>query len=138
MSRISIKGVLVGAIAGTVVCLLLAVLVAVLVVLVSHVTHTPREVFHRHGFLYLAMYIIGLACCILAGFVAALVSRHDELLNAGLSMLFCVLLTIFQIFRGRDPHPLMVQMIPIVAIPALAVLGGYRRLRQKRLRVRPA
>ena len=77
------------------------------------------------------MYAFGLCSCILAGFVAAAISKHNELLNAGLSMFLCVLLTIFEVLRGKDLHPLIFQLFPIVAAPAFAVLGGYLRLRQK-------
>jgi hypothetical protein len=123
MGGISVKGVLVGAIVGTVASLFISALIAVLVLVIFPATHKPREVFDSHGFLALVMVVSGLGCCVLAGFTAASLSRHNELLNGGLSAFLCILLGILEMSGGKNTHPVLVQLLPIVAAPAFAILG---------------
>jgi hypothetical protein len=131
VSKISIKGVLIGAIIDTFASAIFGILVAIIVVLMSHLTHIPRQVFHRHGLLYLAMLMAGLVFSTIGGYVSAWLARHNELLNGGLSSFLCVLVSIFYIAIGKDTHPLFLQVIPLVTVPVFAVLGGYLRLCQK-------
>ena len=99
MGRISIKGVLIGGVIDTFASALTGVLVAIIVVLASHLAHVPREVFHRHGILNLVLVLNGLAFSALGGFVAALLAKHDKLLNGGLSSSLCLLVSLF--FHGQ-------------------------------------
>jgi hypothetical protein len=68
MRRISIKGVLIGAIADTFLSSFFGILAAIVVVVMSHMTHLPREVFHRHGILYAVLTLNGLALSVLGGY----------------------------------------------------------------------
>jgi hypothetical protein len=131
MGRISIKGVLIGGVIDTFASALTGVLVAIIVVSASHLAHVPREVFHRHGILYLVLVLNGLAFSVLGGFVAALLANHDELLNGGLSSSLSLLISILFMARGIDRHPIIVRLLLLAAAPVFAVLGGYLRLRQK-------
>jgi hypothetical protein len=131
MGRISIKGVLIGGVVDTFASALIGVFAAIIVASVSHLTHVPREVFHRHGILDLVLILNGLASSALGGFVAARLANHDELLNGGLSSSLCLLISLFFMARGIDHHPAVVQLLSLLAAPAFAVFGGYLRLRQK-------
>jgi hypothetical protein len=75
--------------------------------------------------------LAGLACSALAGYVAAWLAKHDELLNGGLSSFLCVLFALFQLRNGNNYYPLSVRVLLLIAAPAFAVFGGYLRLRQK-------
>ncbi|MGD0547318.1 MAG: hypothetical protein ABR991_05760 [Terracidiphilus sp.] len=132
MRRISIKGVLIGAIADTFLSSFFGILAAIVVVVMSHMTHLPREVFHRHGILYAVLTLNGLALSVLGGYIAAFIAKHDELLNGGLSSFLCVFINIFFIAKATSHYPLIVQWLILFTVPFFAILGGYIRLRQKK------
>jgi uncharacterized membrane protein YfcA len=52
--------------------------------------------------LYVAQLLVGLACSVLGGYVAAWLAKHDELLNGGLSSFLCVALGIYTMTSGKD------------------------------------
>ena len=131
MGRISIKGVLIGAITDTFSSMFVGILVGILEGIISHLARIPREVFHKFGLLDLALVLNGLAFSSLGGYIAELLARHDELLNGFLSSFLCVILSVFFMASGIDHHPLLVQLLLLIAAPTFAVLGGYLRLRQK-------
>lgn len=131
MSRISIKGVLIGAIIDTFSSMFVGILAALIEVIVSHLAKIPREVFHLHGVLDLALVLNGLAFSALGGYVAALLAKHDELLNGGLSSFLCLMISLLFMAKGIDHHPLFVQLLLLAAAPACGVLGGYLRVHQK-------
>jgi hypothetical protein len=133
MSKISIKGVLLGAIADMISSLFAGILALIIIVFISHLLHQPREVFHRHGILNVMLSLIGLSFSLLGGYVAALVAKHDELLNGGLSSFLCVGIDVVFILTGtgKSLYPVFVQWLLLVAAMAFATLGGYIRLRQK-------
>jgi hypothetical protein len=77
------------------------------------------------------MSLAGLVCSALGGYVAAWFSKHDELLNGGLSSFLCVLISLSQLTKGNYYYPQPVRVLLLVAAPAFAIFGGYLRLRQK-------
>jgi hypothetical protein len=83
--------------------------------------------------LYTGQLLVGLACSVLGGYVAAWLARHDELLNGGLASTFCIALGIYTVVAGRDSNPLWLQLTLLVASPLLAIGGGelIRRQRQQ-------
>jgi hypothetical protein len=56
------------------------------------------------------------------------------LLNGGLSSFLCVTLGIYTMASGKDSNALWVQILMLLASPALALIGGdlMRRQRQRR------
>jgi hypothetical protein len=74
---------------------------------------------------------VGSVCSVLGGYIAAWLSKHDELLNGTLSSYLCISIGILAISFGKDPHPLIVQLALLTSSPFLSLLGGYLRLRQK-------
>jgi hypothetical protein len=91
-------------------------------------------VIHGNVPLYVGQLLVGLACSVLGGYVAAWLAKHDELLNGGLSCFLCVALGIYTMASGKDSNALWVQILMLLASPALALFGGdlMRRQRQRR------
>jgi hypothetical protein len=131
MSKVSIKGVLLGAFSDTILSSLAGSLAAFFVVLISHLLHQPVKLFHLYGILWAVLMLISFSFSLLGGYVAALVAKHDELLNGGLSSFLCVGVTTVSILTGKSHYPVVVQWLLLVASIAFAILGGYIRLRQK-------
>jgi hypothetical protein len=131
MSKVSIKGVLLGAITDTFSSLIAGILSAIFVLFLSHLLHKPHQVFHRYGILDVLLTLNGLSFSLLGGYVSALVAKHDELLNGGLSSFLCVGINFIFILTGKNHYPVVVQWLLIVASISFATLGGYIRLRQK-------
>ena len=92
---------------------------------------------HANVPLYVAQLLVGLACSVLGGYVAAWLAKHDELLNGVLSSVLCVALSVYTISTGKDSKPHWLQVLLLVASPLLALLGGdlMRRLRRSRLQL---
>jgi len=88
--------------------------------------------------LYNAALVIGLACSILGGYVAAWIAKRDEMLNGACSSVLCVALGIYSMAFGKDSHALWVQILMFVASPACGLLGGYWKGRQRQAIVQPA
>ncbi len=131
VSRVSIKGVLLGAFADVILSSFAGTLAAFFIALISHLLHQPREVFHLYGFLWAILIIIGFSFSLVGGYVAALAAKHDELLNGGLSSFLCVGISFVFILTGKSHYPLVMQWLQLAASTGFATLGGYIRLRQK-------
>jgi hypothetical protein len=147
MERLSVKGVLIGAIVDVVTSVMMGIPFAVYATLRLDLAHIPKDqigpattaAIHGSTGLYLAELLVGCACSVLGGYVAAWLAKHDELLNGALSSFLCVALGIFTISSGKDWNALWVQLLMLVASPLLGLLGGFLRLTQKRARsVQPA
>jgi hypothetical protein len=82
--------------------------------------------------LYVAQLLIGLACSILGGYVAAWLAKRNELLNGALSSFLCVLLGICTMALGKSSDGLWVQLLLLVASPVMALLGGELMRRRRR------
>lgn len=101
--------------------------------------HTPKEqlgsaiaaVSHATPWLYGTQLLLGLACSVLGGYVAAWLAKHDELLNGALSSFLCVMIGIYSIASGKDSHALWVQILMLMSAPVCGFLGGYLRLRKR-------
>jgi len=101
--------------------------------------HTPKEqlgsaiaaVSHATPGLYGTQLLLGLACSVLGGYVAAWLAKHDELLNGALSSFLWVLIGIYSIAAGKDSHALWVQILMLMSAPVCGFLGGYLRLRKR-------
>jgi putative membrane protein (TIGR04086 family) len=139
LSKVSIKGVLIGSILDIVSSVILGMPFGIYAVSQVDVAHTPKEqlqsavsaAMHSNMSLYLGTLLVGMACSVLGGFVAAWLAKHDELLNGALSSILCVLGAVWSISAGKDPQPMWTQTLLLIASPALGLLGGYLRLRQR-------
>ena len=78
--------------------------------------------------LYGVQSVIGLACSVLGGYVAARVAKHDELLNGLLASSLPVALGVYSL--ATDAGPLLLPILLLVASPLCSGLGGHLRLVQ--------
>jgi hypothetical protein len=138
MSAISVKGVVIGGIVDVASSFILGLPFAIFVIIKVQLAHTPVEqvgaAVKAATFgstpIYLAQLAVGTGCSVLGGYVAARVAKHHELLNGALASILCVVLGIYVVAAGKDPHPMLVQALLVAVSPALSLLGGYLRLRQ--------
>jgi hypothetical protein len=98
---------------------------------------------HANTSVHLVQLVIGLLCScllcsLLGGYIAALVAKHDELLNGTLSSFLCIAFGIYGVAAGLGSHYLLEELLLLPAGPVFGLLGGYLRLRQKGARVQPA
>lgn len=132
MRKLSVKGVLIGGVVDVVASVLLSLPFALCATLKVDLSHTPSSrasgvvaaAIHGNVPLYVAQLLVGLACSVLGGYVAAWLAKHDELLNGALSSVLCVGLGIYTISSGKASNPHWLQMLLLVASPVLALLGG--------------
>ena len=146
MSKLSVRGVLIGAIVDVITSFLLGVPLAIYAVSKLDLTHTPKvqigstitAAIHGSSSLYAAQLLIGFGCSVLGGYVASWLAKRHELLNGALSSFLCLALGVYAITSGKDSNAHWVQLLLLVASPACASLGGYLKLMQNRTRLRPA
>jgi hypothetical protein len=139
VSRISFKAVWIGAVTDMVSSTVSGALIAIAFVVILHITRTPNDPLdwvllkpeNQNSLLYGIQVIVGAVCSILAGFVAAWVAQHDELLNGALSSFASVLLGLFATAADKDPHLRLTHILLLIASPLLGLLGGYLRHRLK-------
>ncbi len=139
MSRISFKAVCIGAVTDMVSSTVSGALIAIAFIVILHLTRTPGDPLdwallkpeNQNSLLYGIQVIAGAACSILAGFVAAWVAQHDELLNGALSSFACVLLGLLAVAADKDPHLRLTHILLLIASPLLGLLGGHIRHRLK-------
>ena len=146
MGTISVKGVLIGGVVEVVTSVVLGVPFALYAMSKLDLSNIPKDrvesaisaALHANVPLYLGQTLVGLACSVLGGYVAAWLARHDELLNGGLSSFLCMALDIYTFASGKDSNRLWVQILLIVASPLMALLGGDLMRRRLRSRLQPA
>ncbi len=141
MSKVSIKGVLLGGITDVLSTNILAIPLIIYVMAKLDCSHTPKDqlnaaiiaALHGSVLLYTVQFLIGSGCSILGGYVAARLAKHDELLNGALSSYLCIGIGLYSVVAGKESR-LLLGLIGLAASPALGLLGGYFRLAQKRTR----
>lgn len=145
MGRVSIKGVLIGSIVDIVASVVFGLPFAIYAMSKVDLLHTPsaqasaevRAVVQGNMALHVGQLLVGLACSALGGYVAAWLAKHDELLNGALSSFLCVALGIYTMALGKDSNALWVQVLMLLASPALALIGGDLMRRRRQGRIRP-
>jgi hypothetical protein len=139
MGKVSIKGVLIGGIVDVGSSMILGIPFAIYAISRIDLASIPKD--HVESAvnaamlgnlpLYLTQELVGLTCSIFGGYIAARIAKHHELLNGGLASYLCLAIGVYAMTHGKDSHPLYVQVLMLIASPALGILGGYLRLRQK-------
>jgi len=139
--KVSIKGVVIGGIVDILTSVILGLPFAIYAMSKVDLSRIPSDqasgavtaVVRGNAALYLGQLLVGLACSALGGYVAAWLAKRDEVLNSGLSSVFCVALGIYAMSSGKDTNALWVQLLLLPAGPVLALCGGdlMRRQRQR-------
>jgi len=138
VKSVSFFGVLAGGITDIVATNIFLFPVGIAAVLIGHVAQLAKSqqpaalaaTMHAHPLLYITALFLGCVASVLGGYVAALLSQHDEVLNGALSSFLCVGMGIYGIIRGgSEPLPVEVAMMPLSV--ALAAFGGYLMLMAK-------
>jgi fructose-specific phosphotransferase system IIC component len=142
MSKVSVKGVLIGGVVDVVTSVVLDFPFAFYIMSKLDLSRVPKNqigaritaALHGNLPLYVGQLLLGLACSVLGGYIAARLAKRDELLNGLLSSWLCVALGVYSMASGKDSNALWVQVFLLVASPACALLGGalMRRQRQRR------
>lgn len=129
MSTISYRAVIVGAIVD-VAASMLGTLVTV-IYLVNRIVVTQGAAATHPGAAPIApppgtstaLLLIGLAGCVLGGYVAARIAKRDPLLHGAASTVLVVLLTLVAAF-AKDAD-VKLQLIAIVLSPLFGIAGGF-------------
>jgi hypothetical protein len=90
------------------------------------------SVLHSNIGLYATVIVIGCGCSVVAGYVAAWLAKHDEVINGALSSFLCVGFDLYAMVKGTATPSLGVAILLLPASPILGGLGGYIRTVQKR------
>jgi hypothetical protein len=139
MSRISIKGVLLGGVVDIATSVVLSIPFAIYEISKVELAHIPKDqvgpaitaAMHGSVPIYVGQLVVGLGCSVLGGYLAGRLAKHDELLNGALSSFLCISIGIYTLSSGNDPHSSLVQGLLLAASPVLGLLGGYLSLVQR-------
>ena len=141
--KVSILGFVVGAIVDIVGTNIWAIFMTIYVMfsfnILQMATSSPTEatakvldIFQTNPLIFSVNFIVGAMFSILGGYIAALIAKHDELLNGALSSFLCILSGVYGLATGSSPFYLvLLEILAFVISPLLGMFGGYLRLKQK-------
>jgi hypothetical protein len=137
MTRLSIKGAVIGGIVDVVASGILGVPLAVVALARVDGSHLPREqasaaivaLIHTDPALRAAQLLLGGLCSVLGGYLAAWIAKQGEILNGAASSFLCIALGGYSLVAGKTPVDAFHAALLVVA-PALGALGGYLRIRR--------
>jgi hypothetical protein len=140
MSRLSFKGILLGGITDIVATNIFALPIIVYLMFrkmdLAHlasdqVTPAITAALQSNKPLFALSLMIGSACSVLGGYVGARLAKHDELLNGALTSFLCLGFGIYALTTGTGSGSPTMKLLEFTASPALGLLGGYLRAKQK-------
>lgn len=131
MKRVSLTGVIIGSIID-IVSTNIAVLPVMIYILISsgRPLDTPEsfsQVLAESGIFRGASIILGASCSVLAGYLAARIAKHDEVLNGALSSILCIAIALYSVLSGGPALHLAFLLVS----PVLGGIGGYIYSRRK-------
>jgi len=140
MAKLCAKGVLIGGLVDVVASVVLGIPVAFYALSRLDLTTIPKSQIesvmvmgiYGNRLLYATQLLLGLACSVLGGYVAARLANHDEMFNGTLSSFLCIALGAYTVVSGTISSPLLIQTLAFVLSPASGLLGGYLRALRKR------
>ena len=147
MRRVSLLGVGAGGIIDIVATNVAAFPVLVYAAIKVDMTRLPQEqqvaalveYLQSHSYLFVITMILGSLCSILGGYIAALIARHDEVLNGALSAFLCVTFGLVSLGSSENTLPAWVHVAFVPFSIALGALGGaIRRSQRERKTLQPA
>jgi hypothetical protein len=138
MNKVSVKGVLVGAVVDVVSSGIVGIPLVLYVITHTGITDESALISEIHSrmradlALHSIQLILGTGCSILGGYVAARIAKHDEVLNGALSSFLCILLGIHSAASGGVESPVEFAFLFPVTIGA-AALGGFLARKSRRV-----
>ena len=96
----------------------------------DQVTKALTQTIQNDWMLFTIQLLIGSACSIFGGYIAALIAKHDELFNGALSAYLCFAIGAYSIIKGAEIQSIWLSILGFALSPALGLLGGYLRLLQ--------
>jgi len=139
VSRISIKGILLGGVTAVVATNVASVLFIVYVAarldlryLSGHQLQLAlSNAVRSNMLLYAVQLLIDAGCLVLGGYVAAIIAKHDGPLNGFLSSCLSVGIGFYWLIAGKESS-FHFGRLELLAFPVLGLLGGCLTLAQKR------
>jgi hypothetical protein len=137
--KISIKGVVIGAIADIGGTNVWAFFLTLYLIFSYHLLSIPpnelaneiSSIIRGDPLIFSLNLLMGSLFSILGGYVPAHIAKRNELLNGALSSFLCVLLGLYSIVSGTAFDSLWLHLVSLVLSPALALLGGFLKLKQR-------
>jgi hypothetical protein len=141
--KVSVKGVLVGGITDVVLSSILGIPFVIYVMASHDLLKLPKEqvsatltaTIHGNIGLYAIQLLIGFACSVIGGNVAARLAKHDELLNGVLASWLCVGIGVLSLVNGGDSMSLGTHLMLIASTVLAYVLGAYIQLSMVRAKM---
>lgn len=139
--KISIKAIIIGAIIdiiGTNLWALGLIMYLVSIQLVVSGPFLAQQLkgvvnFASHPFIFILSLLGGIIFSTFAGYIAASIAKRDELIHGALSSFLCVGFGLYGIFQGSSNSSLIIQLLGFFVSPLLGLVGGYLRLKTKKL-----
>jgi len=143
MNKISPGGVIVGGVVDIVSTGVFALPLTLYIMVKFNLVRVPPDqiqiamaaAIHTSLVLSILQYMPGIVGSILGGYVAAVIAKHNDLLNGALSAFLCVAFGIYAWVTMKMSVPAYQHVLGFVMSPALGMLGGYLRFAQKNSRV---
>jgi hypothetical protein len=141
MKKLSILGIVIGGVVDIVATNILAFPLIMYVMFVrldfmsmssTELTAAVLQTMQGDWILFTVQLLLGSFCSILGGYVAALIAKHDELLNGTLSAWLCFIFGVYGVITKVGSGSLLLTILGFILSPALGLLGGYLRLLQVR------
>lgn len=138
MKKVSIPAVAVGGVVDIVASNALSIPLGIYLASKINLEQVPQQqipdemlgLLHANPGLYALQLLIGAACTVLGGYVAAVIAKQEEVLNGALASILCILFGLYAIVSGRSGDPAAVQIALMVVSPVLGAAGGWLRSKQ--------
>jgi hypothetical protein len=139
MSRISVKGAIIGGIVDVVATNIISIPLVVVVAMQISVDELPKaertqaitSAMHSSPTFLVTSLILGSLCSVLGGYVAARIAKSGALLNAALSSWLAVAMGVYSMFGKSNFLSPVQHVLLLIATPVLAAMGGVVWQRQK-------
>jgi hypothetical protein len=133
MKKISIKGVLIGAIVDIVSTNILMIPLIIYVLVSNDFINLPKvdmlktlQAFMKTDqMVHIVQILLGSLASILGGYIAAKIAKHDALLNGALSSIFCVMFGLYAFTIGSFEDNYIKHILILLSSPILGLIGGY-------------
>ena len=133
MSRVSLKGVVVGGITDILATNIAALPVVFYLVSTIDLSATPEDQIVRlitsslqsSARIFTILTVSGSICSLLGGYVAARIAKRGVVLNGFLSSFLCLALSLYSLLWGTCPIPVWQHVALLPLGPACGAIGGY-------------